>query len=47
MQYLGIHYLNVHKWFGILNDEWKSYMYYKGGYDFAGYAHTVLGIPTE
>jgi hypothetical protein len=46
-QYVIYHNLNLHKWSGILNNEWKNYMYYKGGYDFARYVHNVLAFPVE
>lgn len=45
--YVTLHYLQVHKWFGTLNDEWKGGKYYQTGFDGATYAHTVLGITAE
>jgi hypothetical protein len=36
--------LEVHKWFGDLNNNWKAGKYYQVGFDGAGYAHKVLGI---
>ena len=45
--YVTLHYLQVHKWFITLNDEWKGAKYYQTGFDGATYAHTVLGITPE
>ena len=42
--YVTLHYLQVHKWFGTLNDEWKAGKYYQTGYDGATYGHSVLGL---
>eukprot|EP00178_Gracilaria_changii_P002294 TRINITY_DN13394_c0_g1_i2.p1 TRINITY_DN13394_c0_g1~~TRINITY_DN13394_c0_g1_i2.p1 ORF type:complete len:171 (+),score=18.72 TRINITY_DN13394_c0_g1_i2:2-514(+) len=41
--YGTLHYLQVHKWFGDVNDLWQSGKYYQTGYNGAGYLHTVLG----
>jgi len=42
--YVTLHYLEVHKWFGDLNNLWVAGKYYQVGFDGAGYAHKVLGI---
>ncbi len=42
--YVTLHYLEVHRWFGQLNDEWKAGKYYQTGFDAAGYGHKVLGL---
>ncbi len=42
--YATLHYLEVHKWMGGLNDDWKAAKYYKVGNDGAGYLHKALGI---
>ena len=41
--YGTLHYLQVHKWFGDVNNLWQSGNYYQTGYNGAGYLHTVLG----
>ena len=45
--YIILHYSTVHKYFGNLNDLWKTGYYIRAGFDFAGYAHTVLALSTE
>jgi len=45
--YVTLHYLEVHKWFGDLNNQWKAGKYYQTGFDGAGYAHKVLGLSTD
>lgn len=45
--YATLHYLQVHKWFGDLNNLWVGGKYYQVGYDGAGYLHTVLGLTEE
>jgi len=42
--YVTLHYLEVHKWLGDLNNQWKAGKYYQVGYDAAGYGHKVLGL---
>ncbi len=44
--YMLLHYTAVHKYFGNLNDLWKAGYYLRAGFDFAGYAHPALAIPT-
>ena len=44
IKYVTLHYLTVHKWFGNLNDEWKSAKYYQVGKDAGTYAHTILDL---
>jgi len=41
--YVTLHYLEVHKWFGDLNNNWKAAKYYQVGFDAATYGHKVLG----
>ena len=41
--YVTLHYLEVHKWFGDLNNNWKAGKYYQVGFDGASYGHKVLG----
>ncbi len=45
--YLTLHYLEVHKWFGDLNDLWQAGNYKQTGFNAAGYAHKVLGLTPE
>jgi CRISPR/Cas system-associated endonuclease Cas3-HD len=45
--YVTLHYLEVHKWFGDLNNNWKAGKYYQVGFDGAGYGHKVLGASSE
>lgn len=42
--YVTLHYLEVHKWFGDLNNNWKAGKYYQTGFDGATYGHKVLGV---
>jgi hypothetical protein len=42
--YVTLHYLEVHGWFGSLNNSWKAGKYYQTGFDGAGYGHKVLGM---
>lgn len=42
--YATLHYLEVHKWFGDLNNNWKAGKFYQVGFEGAGYLHKVLGI---
>jgi hypothetical protein len=42
--YVTLHYLEVHKWLGDLNSNWKATKYYQVGFDAATYGHKVLGI---
>ena len=37
--YVTLHYLEVHKWFGNLNDEWKAGKPHQVGKDAAKYGH--------
>jgi hypothetical protein len=41
--YVTLHYIEVHGWFGTLNNLWTSGKYYDVGYTGAGYAHKVFG----
>ena len=41
--YVTLHYLEVHKWLGDLNNNWKAGKYYQVGFDGATYGHKVLG----
>jgi hypothetical protein len=41
--YVTLHYLEVHKWLGDLNNNWKAGKYYQVGFDGASYGHKVLG----
>jgi len=45
--YGTLHYLQVHKWFGDVNNLWQSGNYYQTGYNGAGYLHTVLGSSVD
>jgi len=45
--YVTLHYLEVHKWFGDLNNNWKAGKYYQTGFDGAGYAHKILGLSKD
>jgi CRISPR/Cas system-associated endonuclease Cas3-HD len=46
--YVTLHYLEVHGWFGSLNNNWKAGKAYQVGFDGASYGHKVLGItPTD
>ncbi len=45
--YVTLHYLEVHKWLGDLNNNWKGAKYYQTGFDAAGYGHKVLGLSEE
>jgi hypothetical protein len=45
--YVTLHYLEVHGWFGSLNNNWKAAKYYQVGFDGAGYGHKVLGSANE
>ena len=42
--YVTLHYLEVHKWLGDLNNNWKAGKYYEVGFGAATYGHKVLGI---
>lgn len=42
--YVTLHYLEVHRTFGTLNDEWKGAKYYQTGFDGAAFGHKILGI---
>jgi hypothetical protein len=42
--YVTLHYLEVHRWLGDLNNNWKAGKYYQVGFDGAGYGHKVLGM---
>ena len=42
--YVTLHYLEVHKWLGDLNNAWKAGKYYQVGFDGAGYGHKILGL---
>jgi hypothetical protein len=42
--YVTLHYLEVHKWLGDLNNNWKAGKYYQVGFDGASYGHKVLGM---
>ena len=42
--YVTLHYLEVHKWLGDLNNNWKGGKYYQTGFDAGTYGHKVLGI---
>ena len=41
--YVTLHYLQVHKWLGDLNNNWLAGKYYQVGFDGAGYGHVILG----
>lgn len=41
--YVTLHYLNVHKWFISMNDQWTAGNYYETGHEFALDVHTMLG----
>ena len=45
--YVTLHYLQVHKWLGNLNDEWKAGKYYQTGFDGATYGHSIIGVTSE
>jgi hypothetical protein len=45
--YVTLHYLEVHRWLGDLNNSWKSGNYYKAGFDAGTYGHKILGISEE
>jgi hypothetical protein len=45
--YVTLHYLEVHKWFGDLNNNWKAGKYYQVGFDGAGYGHKILGLSED
>ena len=42
--YVTLHYLEVHKWLGDLNNDWKAGKYYQTGFEGAGYGHKILGM---
>jgi hypothetical protein len=42
--YVTLHYLEVHKWLGDLNNNWKASKFYQVGFDAGTYGHKVLGI---
>lgn len=42
--YVTLHYLEVHKTLGTLNDEWKAGKYYQVGFDGATLGHKILGM---
>lgn len=42
--YVTLHYLEVHKWLGDLNNNWKGGKYNQTGFDAGTYGHKVLGI---
>ena len=44
--YVTLHYLEVHKWLGDLNNAWKAGKFYQVGFDGAGYGHKILGLTT-
>ena len=41
--YVTLHYLEVHKWLGDLNNNWKAGKFYQVGFDGGAYGHKVLG----
>lgn len=41
-EYVALHYLTVHKWFGNLDSSWKGEKYYQTGFDAGTYGHSVL-----
>jgi hypothetical protein len=45
--YVTLHYLEVHKWLGDLNNNWKAGKPYQVGYDAGTYGHKVLGMIGE
>jgi len=45
--FVTLHYLEVHKWLGDLNTNWKAGKFYQVGNDAAMYGHKVLGITLE
>ena len=45
--YITLHYLGVHRWFGLINDLWRAEKYYQAGFDGANYTHTVLTSPSK
>jgi hypothetical protein len=42
--YVTLHYLEVHRWLGDLNSNWKAEKPYQVGFDAGTYGHKVLGI---
>jgi hypothetical protein len=42
--FVTLHYLEVHKWLGDLNNNWKASKFYQVGFDAGTYGHKVLGI---
>ena len=45
--YVTLHYLTVHKWLGIANDDWKAKKYYDAGKELQKDAHEILKITPE
>ena len=45
--FITLHYLEVHRTFGTLNDDWKAGKYYQAGWDGAAFGHKVLGSTSE
>ena len=44
IEYITLHYLTVHKWFGDLDKNWKGGKPYQVGYDAASHGHSILGL---
>ena len=43
IEFVTLHYLEVHGWLGSLNTNYKAGKYYQVGFDGAAYGHKVLG----
>jgi hypothetical protein len=41
-EYIALHYLEVHRWAGDLNDKWKAAKYYDFGFAAGGYGHKLV-----
>jgi len=47
IQYVTLHYLQVHGWLGKLNDAWTAGKFYQTGFDGATYGHSILNLSPE
>lgn len=45
--YVTLHYIEVHKWLGSLDSNWKGGKYYQTGFDAATYGHKILHLTPE
>jgi hypothetical protein len=45
--YVTLHYLEVHRTLGDLNNSWKGGRYFEVGYNGATFGHKVLGLTPE